>query len=607
MKKRFVLAAGCLALAACSTEKFRLDEPSIFTNPGDVYMSVDDVLIGDDTKTEASLDETSGLSFNWCEGDKVSVYSGEGGLALFNIRSGEGTSNAFFHGDGFDLKEGNTYYALYPYDGTATTSTAIPLDYSTRKVSGENNLSDLIPYDYLSSSADADAQHNAVFKFRHLSSFARVKLTLPASADITSVDLIPTYDPLPDALKYNIKTGVTTVSSEKVVKNIPVENVSGDHVTFWLPFVPQDLSDAALVVNTSSSSKRYSARLGGKNLKAGKSYRWDVEASSLTAQPTGSAQLSTLSISNISSVPAGEYSGITHIDGDRYAVVHDKQNGGGITFFNLKLNSSGAVSSISYEIPPGTTESSTCRDPEDIVYVPSRNSLFVSGEGDQKILEYDMNGRPTGVGLNIPADMASGKITGNCGFEALGYNAATGLFWTTTEAPLQKDKTYQIDSTPLIRLQSFSDKDLNPAKRYFYLMDKPKYSSGANITYAFGIPGILAMDDGTLIVIEREAYVPMASITDLLSSVTIVKFYLVDPVNDKGGILGKKLLHTINTSLTDWANYEGICMGPDLSDGTKTVLLVNDSQSRYGKSVYIFEFHLQDYLTSLKIVKNFLN
>jgi len=600
MKRILIFILCALAAVACSRDKFSLSKPSIFTNPGDVYMSVDDVLMEDDTKTEASLDEATGLSFNWVEGDKVGVYSGEGGLALFNIRSGEGTSSAFFKGDGFELKEGNTYYALYPYDGTATTSTAIPLDYSSRKVDGQDNLSDLIPFDYLGAAAPADQDHHAVFKFAHLSSFARVKMSLPASAAITSIDLIPTYDPLPDALSYNIKTGATSVTSEKVVKNIPFQNVSGDKVTFWLPFVSRELSDAAMVVNTSSGPK-YSVRLGAKKMVSGKSYRWDVEASSLSATPAGTASISSFGKTTISSMPSGQYSGITRIDGDKYAVVHDKYKGGGIIFFNLKISNSGTVSSSSFEIPAGTSGSTVSRDPEDIVYVPSRNSLFVSGEADQQILEYDMNGQPTGAKLNVPADMGKGKITGNYGFESLGYNAVTGLFWTTTESTLPKDKDYQINSCNIVRLQSFRDSDLNPDKRYLYLMDQPEKGPGTNITYAFGVPGILALDDGTLIIMEREAYVPMSSYQEMLNAMTKIKFYQVDPVNDKGGILAKKLLHTITTDIWAWANYEGLCLGPQIN-GSKTILLVNDSQDRYGKSIGgIIEVHLNDYLLTLKL------
>ena len=37
-------------------------------------------------------------------------------------------------------------------------------------------------------------------------------------------------------------------------------------------------------------------------------------------------------------------------------------------------------------------------------------------------------------------------------------------------------------------------------------------------------------------------------------------------------------------SLLDWsvANYEGMCLGPKLADGSRTLILVSDSQDNYG-------------------------
>ena len=42
----------------------------------------------------------------------------------------------------------------------------------------------------------------------------------------------------------------------------------------------------------------------------------------------------------------------------------------------------------------------------------------------------------------------------------------------------------------------------------------------------------------------------------------------------------------------NWANYEGMCLGPKLEDGSQTIILISDSQSRY-KGV------LQDWIKTL--------
>lgn len=308
--------------------------------------------------------------------------------------------------------------------------------------------------------------------------------------------------------------------------------------------------------------------------------------------PSSDFTLSRLAKNNIMSLPSGQYSGITKVSDSRYAVVHDKYKGGGIVFFNLNFGKTGSIISSSYEIPVGTSESTLIRDPEGIVYVPSTNTLFVAGEADQQILEYDMDGRLTGRGLSIPPDMQKDQVSGNYGFEALGYSQVTGLFWTTTENCLPIDKYIIVNSGHVIRLQSFSDKNLEPDRRYLYMLDAPEHTPVSGEIYAYGVPDILALDDGKLIVMEREAVVPESKV----GATTKIKFYLVDPVNDAGDILSKRLVYTIDTMFTllgwNWANYEGLCLGPDLG-GKHTILLVNDSQDRYSNV-------LQDFLTVLK-------
>lgn len=76
------------------------------------------------------------------------------------------------------------------------------------------------------------------------------------------------------------------------------------------------------------------------------------------------------------------------------------------------------------------------------------------------------------------------------------------------------------------------------------------------------------------------------------NTVVYIKLYEVDPVNDKGGILSKRLVdsYTIK-SATSFANYEGIGFGPTIG-GKQSVLMISDSQDRY-KSL------LQDWLKVL--------
>lgn len=311
-------------------------------------------------------------------------------------------------------------------------------------------------------------------------------------------------------------------------------------------------------------------------------------------------------------IPAGQYSGITYIGDNRYAVVHDKLNGGGIVFFDIVLSDKGKVRSATATIPSFTTNSKiTGRDNEGIAFVPGAENgsnqiagkLFVSSESNQSIAEYTLDGKETGRHLAVPAAFAKDKITSNNGFEALTYNDVTKTFWTTTETPLKADGK----DSRLLRLQSFGS-NLKAGKQYLYKMDAPSKTAAegsAAKAYVHGVPAMAALDDGSLIVLEREVYVPNGGLfAKALGSFTRTKLYVVTPgvstsatastsksstsaiastskasaAAKSGQVLEKKLFLTFTTSALNLANFEGMCLGPDLPGGWHTLILVADSQ-----------------------------
>lgn len=279
-------------------------------------------------------------------------------------------------------------------------------------------------------------------------------------------------------------------------------------------------------------------------------------------------------------VPSGEYSGITHVKDDVYAVVHDKGSGGGIHLFKIPITSASVVQDISSMEVPGNADGPSGRDNEDIVYVPSSGTLFVSSEGDQSIREYTIEGAPTGRSLTIPADLAD--IQPNAGFEALAFDAANGFFWAATEKSLSTEGLHR----NILRLQRFNAETLEPDARYLYIMENPviadSQSSSAS-AYVHGLSAMTVLEDGRLVMLEREVYVPGGSVIEkALGAFTLSTLYVVDPLHDKGGILEKKLLTRVVTSALNLANYEGICLGPKLSGGRQSLLLIADSQNGQG-------------------------
>lgn len=316
-------------------------------------------------------------------------------------------------------------------------------------------------------------------------------------------------------------------------------------------------------------------------------------------------------------IPPANYSGITPLGADSFAVVDDKSEVDGFYVFHIRMNlDNGAIEQVSRSALRGdfadlsSLVQRSQADCEDIAFVPSSNTLFINSENDQKVREYDLKGMRTGRELAIPDQFSKNRVQPGLGFEALSYNAVTHRFWLTTEAPLSADGG---NSTGIVRMQSFTD-SLMPARQWAYRMDHAELKPGRY--YAFGVPAMLALDDGRLLVMERELTVPAG----YLGASTKIKIYAVKPNREQSidpatdvkqlsddRILEKKLLCQFSTHLKpgrfNYGNYEGMCLGPKLTDGRQSLLLICDSQAGAGNAFY----HLKDYLKVILLPSDFLD
>ena len=314
-------------------------------------------------------------------------------------------------------------------------------------------------------------------------------------------------------------------------------------------------------------------------------------------------------------VKPANYSGITPIGDNRYALVSDKGDTDGFYVMTIKQDpETGQVIEVipeDYVENPSPTRTST-RDCEGVAFFPASGTLFISGEGDQQIIEYATDGVPTGRALQVPAEFASDKVYTNLGFEALAYSNHTHHFWTITEAPLRADGKPNSSQNPAsqnyLRLQSFGD-DLQPVAQYAYRMDFAK-SIKPGRSHSHGVPALCALPDGRLLVLEREIRVS----PNLLSSKVECKIFVINPLEshqidsytnferlDPNHFMIKTLVATFKTQLNPvqytFANYEGMCLGARLNDGTQTLLLISDSQAGMSKGF----IKLKDYIKVVKL------
>lgn len=290
-------------------------------------------------------------------------------------------------------------------------------------------------------------------------------------------------------------------------------------------------------------------------------------------------------------VPAGNYSGIAHIGGNEYAVVSDKSETDGFFVFRIDVDTiSGEIKDVVNTGFRGDKMRNA--DCEGIVYVPSTSTFLISREADNTIAEYTPEGLATGRTLDVPQVFKEG-MTGNYGFESLAYDRQSHLFWTMNESTLKGDgeraeALYSVSN--ILRLQSFDD-DLQPAGQYFYRTDATISDSEAS-NYAAGVSEVTAVGNGRLLVLEREFFVPKMKIGAFVNC----KIYEVQPdsihavASDEPfsvgkAVLPKRLIHSFTTKLTlfnrSLANYEGMCLGPSLADGSRALILLSDSQNQY--------------------------
>ena len=299
-------------------------------------------------------------------------------------------------------------------------------------------------------------------------------------------------------------------------------------------------------------------------------------------------------------VPPANYSGIAHIHGNLYAVVDDKSPRDGFYLFAIDIDSvNGRV--LRAERLDFRGNEHPNRDAEGIAFDPESQHIYISGERDNHVLEYTIDGQRTGQRLSIPQFFRSARP--NAGLESLTYDAHNHTFWTTTELPLPAD------SLLTHRLQRFNSQ-MQPDLTVYYRMDETEKRRRGR-SHVHGISELLSVGPDSLLVLERELFVPKQKI----GARVINKLYLVSmgvqgykrlesemssantdslsednltPLTNKGiaaHLTEKRLLcrwqTRMNLTRRSLANYEAMCLGPRLKDGSQVILLMADSQNRF--------------------------
>ena len=329
-------------------------------------------------------------------------------------------------------------------------------------------------------------------------------------------------------------------------------------------------------------------------------------------------------------VAAGNYSGIAHLHDDIYAVVSDKSDSA--LYFNFRIQVNPKTGELERVENLGFTERTDGTlndgkpwlglekgfDHEAIVKV-SDSTLVIASEGYCRLKEFPIlptsaDAAKIGYQQNLwESRWPSSDFYPNYNFESLAFDPVHQYLWTISESTLRKDgqpATPQNGLANRLRLmrlnwgkmkedsnkeeyseQVSSKKDSRYMMAYAYQMDQPSTHKKADI-YVMGVSELCVLPDGQLLVLEREAFIPKIKIGAFCKC----KLYLINPLNSEvfsmkekfssdTPFLKKRLLTEWKTGLSlskrSFANYEGMCLGPMLEDGSQVVILLSDSQDQY--------------------------
>ena len=265
-------------------------------------------------------------------------------------------------------------------------------------------------------------------------------------------------------------------------------------------------------------------------------------------------------------VPAGNYSGIVRLGGNRYALVSDKADQGGYFIFNIDIDDKGNIPSVKNR---GFRQlEATNLDEEAIAYDKENHNIYIGKEETSEIARYNiLDG--TKNGSTVVTDFRDYGYS-NRTIESLTYDKRRMSVFTINEGPLKGDNGL------MLRLMEYTP-NLNLKKQYTYILDMPLDDSPTNDdSHAFGVAELLSLGDGTLLVLEREFKVAGMKI----GSWVMNKIFRITPGNpDKTFVTGWRTV--LGASDSGLANYEGMCLGPTLPDGRQVIILCADSQDRH--------------------------
>lgn len=288
---------------------------------------------------------------------------------------------------------------------------------------------------------------------------------------------------------------------------------------------------------------------------------------------------------------AAELSGVAYGGDTTYYAVGDN---GATSIWQLTapLNSrNGRVKSAT--VSAGIT-APLGRDSEGIALGPDITKAWVSDEIASSITQFSLLTGMMLSSVGVPSIYRPANVQGNFGLESLSYGA--GKLWTANEETLKTDGALSTTAAgSWVRLQRFGGTDPSPEVQYAYRTDPIAAMSPLTEAERSGVVDMLALPNGQVLTLERElgGFLPT-----FRSRIYLLDFAGATDVTTVPSLAAGGFTPVTKTRLWqgrfNFANFEGITLGPQLKDGSYSLVLVSDDgQGQLGQRQTLLSLRLK--------------
>lgn len=404
---------GCLPflMVACTDDNPMTQELDMNAKSR-ILFAVDSFEPVSGSRTVTYLDETTNTyKVKWASGDAVGVFPYEGYQQPFVIpTSQENQSSAIFDGGYWELKEGLTYNAYYPFSDENFFSAKedeelnIPVSYEGQSQDGSTY--GVGAYDYTYSDWQTASEAGEVtFNFHHIGSLVVVHLTYPATAEFKSlalctgneqlIPLLGTYnlhankDATPGEGETYVKIPfVADETSKAAALSLSLTNcngTAGGSNTFYLMVLPVDLSNATEMSFklTDSNNTVYNMKVTPTKFESGKKYEFSlitISSFAVSGNPFGSGWITETNLSSEGTLGEANVGKTEWEAGDEILVTLHSQECGtqnaALIYDGVNWNLNASLSYLENEMPTVMLIYAPCYEVAEVGFIQLRSDML---------------------------------------------------------------------------------------------------------------------------------------------------------------------------------------------------------------------------------------